>query len=162
MVGWLTHFKVGWVDRRISLDTKEWRKIYTLCRSGTNSGRPARSQGPWHLSYLTQGGEVSGSNISNFWMRIGVLKVPSFFLSFFLCYLPSPIVGLTPPGLSSQMPLNKMPVEGLQFVNQNSRHIHKHGPLWIPESVVSTMSGPPPNTTQDRTQRTLTQPKDRN
>ena len=34
-------------------------------------------------------------------------------------------------------------------VDQNTRQIHKGG---LPECVVSTMSGPPPETAQDRTQ----------
>ena len=38
-------------------------------------------------------------------------------------------------------------------MDQNTRHIHKGG---LPECVVSTMSGPPPETAPDRTQRTHT------
>ena len=36
----------------------------------------------------------------------------SFFLSFFFMYLPSPNVGLIPPGLITQMPMGQMPIGG--------------------------------------------------
>ena len=48
----------------------------------------------------------------------------TFFRSFFT-YLPSPNLGLTPPGLTIKMPVGQMPMD------QKAREIHKVGPPWM-------------------------------
>ena len=48
------------------------------------------------------------------------------------------------------MPKDQMPVGEIQIMDQNNREDNKGVP---PESVVSRMSGPLPDTTQDRTQQ---------
>ena len=62
-VGWLvlrlaaftrgTHFIVGWVDTRSSLDIKDWRKSSPLRHTESTPGRRARSQAHCHLSQMT-------------------------------------------------------------------------------------------------------------
>ena len=56
------------------------------------------------------------------------------------------------------MTVDLMPVGGAQTIDQNITHLYKAG---FPESVVNRMSGPSPEATQDRTQRTHIQPEDR-
>ena len=46
---------------------------------------------------------------------------------FFLCYLPSPNIGFTPPGLSTRMFLIQMPVREQHTVDRNTMQIHKGG-----------------------------------
>ena len=43
-------------------------------------------------------------------------------------YLPSPSLGLRPPGLTTQMHMGQMPEGGAQSLDQNTREIHKGGP----------------------------------
>ena len=89
-------------------------------------------------------------------MKIHLLSF--FFFSFFLVYLPSPNLGLTPPGLTTQMPVGQMPVEQ-QSLDQNTRQIHKGGPprMCDHHNVRASAGG-----NKDCTQRTHTQSQDRN
>ena len=78
-----------------------------------------------------------------------------FFFSFF-SYLPSLNLGHTPQRLTIQMPVGQMPVGGATVFW--SRTLDRYTRAGLPECVVSTMSGPPPKTTQDRTQTKDTHP----
>ena len=53
-----------------------------------------------------------------------------------------------PPGLTTQMPLSQTPV-GEQHLWTTT--LDRYTSAGLPECVASTMSGPPPETTQDRT-----------
>ena len=67
------------------------------------------------------------------------------FIFFFFAYLPSPNLGLTPPG--TYKPNARRGSNSLW-----TRTLDRYTRAGPPECVVSTMSGPPPKTTQDRTQ----------
>ena len=72
-------------------------------------------------------------------------------LFFFFTYLPSPNRGLTPHILTSQMSCrgnNSLWTRTLDWYTRAS----------LPECVVSTVSGPPPETTQDRSDKGHTHP----
>ena len=74
-----------------------------------------------------------------------------------MCYLCSPNVGLTLPILTTYMPVGQMPIGRAQTLNQDNKENARAG---LPVFVLSTMSGPPPETTQDRKQtRTHTSPR---
>ena len=73
--------------------------------------------------------------------------LPYFYL-FFHVYLPSSNLGLTPPGTYNPNARGSDACRGeQQFGDQNTWHTR----AGLPECMVSTMSGPPPKTTQDRT-----------
>ena len=71
----------------------------------------------------------------------------SFFLSFFCVYLPSPDLGLTPPGTYNPN------VRGSDACRESNclwtRALDRYTRASLSECVVSTMSGPPPKTAQD-------------
>ena len=73
----------------------------------------------------------------------------------FLCYLPSPNVGFTPPGLTSQIPVS---VACRGSNRRWTRILDKNIMANLPEYVVSTILGPPPETIQDRTRIKDTHP----
>ena len=76
--------------------------------------------------------------------------------NFFFVYLPSPNLGLTPPRLTTQMPVGQLPVGGATvFGPEHWTDTQGRG---LPECVVRTMSGPPSETTQDKTQTKDTYP----
>ena len=68
---------------------------------------------------------------------------------------PPPIQDLHPQGLTSQMPVSQMPVGRATVFGPEHQTYTRAG---LPECVVSTMSGPPPKTMQDRTQTKDTHP----
>ena len=70
---------------------------------------------------------------------------------FSLYYLRFSVYELIPQGLTIEMPVGHMFVEGDKTIDQNTG---------LPESVVSRKSEPLLETTQDRTQRTHTQYQD--
>ena len=72
--------------------------------------------------------------------------------SFFFMYLPSPIQDLHPPGLRTQMSVGQMPVGVSNCLW--TRTLDRYTRAGLLECVVSKISGPPPVTAQDRTQRT--------
>ena len=81
----------------------------------------------------------------------------SNFFFFFIAYLPSHNLGLTPPG-------NYKPnARGSDACRGNNslwtKTLDRYTRAGLPECVVSTMSGPPPKTTQDRTQRYTPNPR---
>ena len=72
-----------------------------------------------------------------------------FLVFFFFAYLPSPNLGLTPPGTYNPN------ARGSDACARNclwTRTLDRHTRAGLPECVVSTMSGTPPNTTQYRIQ----------
>ena len=76
----------------------------------------------------------------------------------FLCYLPYPNIGLTPPGTYNP---NAHGSDACRGSNRPwTRMLDRYKSAGHPESVVSRMSGPLPETTQDRTQRAHTQSQD--
>ena len=69
-------------------------------------------------------------------------------------YLPSTNLGLTSPGTYKP---NARRSEALRGSNSLwTRTLDRYTRAGLPECVVNTMSGPPPKTKQDRTQRTHT------
>ena len=74
--------------------------------------------------------------------------------TFFFAYLPSPNLGLIPPGTynpnARQSDASRGATDWTRTLDINKGGLHK--------SVVSRMSGPPPETTQDRTQTKDTHP----
>ena len=72
------------------------------------------------------------------------IKDISFFLSFFICYLSFPNVGLT-----TKCP---WPVACSGSNRLWTRRLDRYTRAGLAETVVSTMSGPLSETTQDRTQ----------
>ena len=82
------------------------------------------------------------------------------FNTFFFSYLPSPNLGLAPPGTYNP---NARVSEAYRGSNSLwSRTLDIYTRAGLPECVVSTVSGPPPKTALDRTQRTHAQSQDRN
>ena len=77
--------------------------------------------------------------------------------SLFLCYLPFPNVGLTPPRTYNPNALGQMPVGVSKDYGAEHWTDRDYIRADLPECVVSTISGPPPETTQDRTQTNDTQ-----
>ena len=58
----------------------------------------------------------------------------SFVLSFFICYLPAPIVGITFPGTYNLNVFGTDPCRGDQTMDQDTGLIYKGGPtsnLWL-------------------------------
>ena len=82
-----------------------------------------------------------------------------FYFFFFFAYLPSPTLGLTPPGTYNPNARGSDACRGSHCLL--TRTLDRYTRACLPECVVSTMSGPPPKTTQDRTQRTHTQSQDK-
>ena len=81
------------------------------------------------------------------------MYIHQYFLLLLLFTLPN--LGLTPTlGLTTQMPVSQMPVGGTVFGPEHQTYTR----AGLPECVVNTMSGPPPETIQDRTQRKDTHP----
>ena len=76
-----------------------------------------------------------------------------FFFFFFFAYLHSPNLGLTPPGTYKP---NARTCRGCNSLW--TRTPDRYTRAGLPECVLSTMSGPPPKTTQDRTQIKDTHP----
>ena len=83
-------------------------------------------------------------------IQYGYLKLILFFLSFFFMYLPSPNLGLTPPGLITHMPVGLDAYRGSNCLW--TRTLDRCTRVGLPECVVSTMTGPPQETAQDKTQ----------
>ena len=84
----------------------------------------------------------------------------SFFLSFslsllFFVHLPTSNLGLTRLGTYNPNARGSDACRGSNSLW--TRTLDRYKRAGLPECVVSTMSGPPPETTQDRTQRTHTQ-----
>ena len=101
----------------------------------------------------------SKGNISVFtavetpWSAKGVICI---LLLFFLCYLPSPKVGLTPSGTCKQ---NARGPDACRGSNRLwTRTLDRYTSSGLPECVVRIMSGPPRETIQDRTQTKDTHP----
>ena len=81
-----------------------------------------------------------------------------FFFFFLIAYLPSPNLGLTPPPPGTYKP-NSRGSDACRGSNSLwTRTLDRYTRAGLPECVVSTMSGPPPKTTQDRTQTNDTHP----
>ena len=80
------------------------------------------------------------------------------YFSFFFYYLSSTNVGLASPGPCNPNCPWVDDCRGSQTVGPKLGRITRSG---LPESVASTMLGPLPETTQDRTQRTYIQSRDR-
>ena len=75
---------------------------------------------------------------------------------FFFVYLPSPNLGLTPPGTYNP---NARGWDACRGSNSLwTRTLDRYARVGLPECVVSTISGPPPETTQYRTQTKDTHP----
>ena len=83
----------------------------------------------------------------------------SSFSSFF-AYLPSSNLGLTPPGTYKPNVRGSHACRGSNSLW--TRTLDRYTRVGLPECVVSTMTGPPPKTTQVRTRRIHTQSQDRN
>ena len=94
-----------------------------------------------YVSYLHAKGTITDTFISIFY--------------FFLLLFTIPNVGLTPPGLITQMPVDQMPVRRSKIW---TRTLDKSTRAVLPESVVSRMAVPPAETTQYRTQTQDTLP----
>ena len=90
----------------------------------------------------------------------GGLKVKNFsFYFFFFAYLPSPNLGLTPPG--TYKPNARESDACRESNNLWTRTLDRYTRAGLPECLVSTISGPPPKRTQDRIQtKDRTQTKD--
>ena len=71
-------------------------------------------------------------------------------------YLPSPNVGLTPPGTYKPNAPGSDACRGSNSLW--TRALDRYTRAGLPECVVSTMSEPPPKTTQDRIQEKDTHP----
>ena len=80
-------------------------------------------------------------------------------LLFFFAYLPSPNLGLTPSGTYKPNARGSDACRGSNSLW--TRTLDRYARAGLPEWVVSTMSGLPPKTTQDRTQTKDTHPMDR-
>ena len=80
------------------------------------------------------------------------LKISFFrsFFSFFFRCLPSPNLGLTPPGTYNLNTRGSDACRGSSCLW--TRTLDRYTRAGLPECVVSTMSRPPPETSQDRTQ----------
>ena len=81
--------------------------------------------------------------------EIFIIVIVFFFIIVivFFFFLPSPNLGLTPPGLTTQIPMGR---------GSNSlwtRTLERYTRAGLPECVVSTMSGPLPGTAHDKTQK---------
>ena len=72
------------------------------------------------------------------------------FLSFFFMYLPSPDIGLTPPRTYNSNARGSDAYRGSNCLWTIT--LDRHTRAGLPKCVVSTMSGPPPETARDRTQ----------
>ena len=79
-----------------------------------------------------------------------------FFFFFFFAYLPSPNLGFTPPGIYKPNAPGSDACRGSNSIW--TRTLDRYTRAGLPECVVSTMSGPPAKTTQDRTQTKDTHP----
>ena len=75
---------------------------------------------------------------------------------FFFVYLPSPNLGLTPPGTYNPNARESDACRGSNSLW--TRTLDRYTTADFPECVVSSMSGSPPVTTQDRTQTKDTHP----
>ena len=64
-------------------------------------------------------------------------------ISFFFLYLSSPNLGLTPPGTYNSN------ARGSYAFRESNRTLDRYTRAGLPECAVSTMSGPPQETTQD-------------
>ena len=71
-------------------------------------------------------------------------------------YLHSPNQGLTPPGTYNPNVCGSDACRGSNYLW--TRTLDRYTRAGLPECVVSTMSGPPPKTSQDRTQTKGTHP----
>ena len=78
------------------------------------------------------------------------------FFFFFFAYLPSSNLGLTPPGTYKPNARGSDACRGSNSLW--TRTLDRYTRVDLPECVVSTMSGPPPKTAQDRTQTKATHP----
>ena len=82
-------------------------------------------------------------------IQYGYLMLVSSLLFFFM-YLPSPNLGLTPPRTYNS---NARGSDAYRGSNRLwIRTLDRYTRVGLPECVVSTMSGPPPETAQDRIQ----------
>ena len=80
-----------------------------------------------------------------------------FVLPFFFVYLPSPNLGITPQEAYNTNARWSDACRGRNGLWTRTLDRYTRGGL--PECVVSKMSGPPPETTQDRTQRPHANPR---
>ena len=80
----------------------------------------------------------------------------SFFFLLPSSYLPSPNLGLTPPGNYKPNARGSDACRGSNSLW--TRTLDRYTRAGLPESVVSAMSGPPPKTTQDRIRTKNTHP----
>ena len=87
-------------------------------------------------------------------MHCSVLLLFSFFFFFF--YLPSPNLGLTSPETYNPNARRSDAYRGSNSLW--TRTLGRYIRTGLPECVVSTNSGPPPETTQNRTRTKDTQP----
>ena len=69
---------------------------------------------------------------------------------FFFAYLPSPNLGVTSPGTYKPNARGSDACRGSNILW--TRTLDRYTRAVLPECVVSTMSGPPPKSKQDRTQ----------
>ena len=79
-----------------------------------------------------------------------------FYFFFFFAYLPFPNLWLTPPGTYKPNARESDACRGSNSLW--TRTLDRYTRASLPECVVSTMSEPPPKTTQDRTQTKDTHP----
>ena len=73
----------------------------------------------------------------------------TFRIFLFFAYLPSPNLGLTPPGTYKPNARGSDACRGSNSLW--TRTLDRYTREGLPECVLSTLSGPPPKTTQDRT-----------
>ena len=92
------------------------------------------------------------------WYVVIFTSFPYFFF-FFLLYLSFHNLGLTPPGTYNPNACGSDACRGSNSLW--ARTLDRYTRAGLPECVVSTMSGPPPMTTQDSA-HTHTQSQDRN
>ena len=95
--------------------------------------------------------QSSITNLINFLIQLISRNAP-----FFFAYLPSLFLGLTPPGTYKPNARGSDACRGSNSLW--TRTLNRYTRAGLPECVVSTMSEPPPKTTQDRTQTKDTHP----
>ena len=101
------------------------------------------------------------SNLFQYWKRLVIFDNFSFEVLYWKQYLKvyKELKTYTPK-FTTQMPVRQIPLGGGNRLR--TRTLVRNTIESLLECVVSKMSGPPPKTTQDRTQRTHTQSVDKN
>ena len=112
---------------------------------------------PTNIGYKSNPIVTNLSSFKSIFDKTGCLLIYFFFFA----YLPSPNLGLTLPGTYKPNALGSDACRGSNSLW--TRTLDRYTRAGLPECVVSTMSGPPPKTTQDgtKTKDTHTQSQDR-